>query len=290
MGSGILEVDQHPEASGVDRVEAGVGGELSHGSIGKDAGRVAAAGPARPIAADDPDRHADEIGQRLGPRPDDPMPDAGPARGSGVSTASPSSTSPSTTVPSGKRSHSVVASGSVRRGDLDELEHDQLIDQAVGVVRQEEPSVLDDAELGQVDLGRVLEAEAANGGDREAGDARHGPMLADRHVPYSSFAPGRNHRTSKWRIASNALDALAPAVDVGVLERLPVALERTELEHHGRVTQRDVVGPRIGEVECPDAPDAVRDRPLADDDLLGPDAIDGDRHRSTLDRGRLVLR
>src|SRR3954452_3620540 len=69
------------------------------------------------------------------------------------------------------------------RGYLDELEHDQLIDEAVGVLRQEEPAVLDDPELGQLDLGRMLQPEASDRSDREAGDARHDPMLADRHVP-----------------------------------------------------------------------------------------------------------
>jgi len=69
------------------------------------------------------------------------------------------------------------------RGDLDQLEHDELVDEAVGVVGEEEPAILDDADLGDVDLGGVLQAKAAHRGDRELGDARHDAMLPDRHVP-----------------------------------------------------------------------------------------------------------
>jgi hypothetical protein len=65
------------------------------------------------------------------------------------------------------------------RRDPDERADDQSIDQAVRVVGQEEPPILDHADFGDVDLVGVLETHAADGRDREAGDAWHAPMLPD---------------------------------------------------------------------------------------------------------------
>ena len=52
--------------------------------------------------------------------------------------------------------------------DPDELGDDEPVHEAVRLIGEEEPAILEDAELGQVDLVGVLEAETADRRDGEA--------------------------------------------------------------------------------------------------------------------------
>ena len=108
--------------------------------------------------------------------------------------------------------------------DLHEPPDDDPVDEAVRLVGQVEPAVLDDAALGDVDLGRVLEGEAAHGRDREAGDARHARMLPDDDVPDRQRRAWVELEDVEHEDGLDAFDALAPAVLVDVPDRLAVRL------------------------------------------------------------------
>ena len=169
-------------------------------AIGDQRGRVSLAGPADPIAAHEPDRPAAVVGQRGRPWPLDDVADRRSACGPRSRSAAPSS-------------HGVVDDRAIRerqpelgrRGvdvgtDLDEGRDDESVDEAVRGVDQVEAAVLDHAALGEVDLGRMLEAEAPDGRDREAGDGRHGAMLPD--SSYIRKTPNRVSGIGAWRAAS----------------------------------------------------------------------------------------
>ena len=74
MRCAAVELDKHPETPPVDRARAEMVSEELERAIGDERGRVARAGPADSIAADEPDLSAAELGQSCGPRPIDAMP------------------------------------------------------------------------------------------------------------------------------------------------------------------------------------------------------------------------
>ena len=174
------------------------------------------------------------------------------------------------TVPSGKRIHSLVAAGIRLRFDLHQSPDDDLIDDAVAIVGQEEPSILDDPDLGDVDLGRVLQPEAADGCDRELRDGRHARMLPDRHVPELQRRSRLEPQDVEAQDRPHALDALAPAVVVGVLERLAAGSS----ERSSRITvasrRASSSGHAIGELELPDDQTPFGSEPSPTDDLVVP--------------------
>src|SRR6476661_5385163 len=84
--------------------------------------------------------------------------------------------------------------------DPDQLPGDDSIDEPASVVDEVEPSILDDAHLGEVDLARMLESEAAHGSDREAGGVRHRSDATG--VPHIRKTPNRVSGIGAWREAS----------------------------------------------------------------------------------------
>src|SRR5262249_41125140 len=74
----VLELDQHPEPPAVDALDAELPSKLRQRAVGYDADLVSHLGlvradprAARDIAADEEDRRAHKVAERLGPRPAD---------------------------------------------------------------------------------------------------------------------------------------------------------------------------------------------------------------------------
>ena len=180
---------------------ADVAGQLRKRPIRDEARGVTPARPAWPVAADHLQAATEHRGQRLGPWAHHDVPDAGPAVDRDLD--------------GGAQADLVLHDAPVRTGEaqhrgrgigvgghLDELADDRAVDEPAGVVDEEEAPVLDDADLGQVDLGRVLQGQAAHGRDREAGDLRHGRMLTDDRVPQAEAGHGPGGPTSGRRRTS----------------------------------------------------------------------------------------
>ena len=142
------QVDEHPEPSAVDRARAERGGR------------------ACPATHPSPSRAAPSFCRRAGSvgtgsrRTDRPMnvesasaerafefvPQGRKSADDGFERG-PSRTSSSTTSPSGNVSRRTVASGFVQARHLDHIGDEQLVDEAVGIVDDEEPPILGDARL-----------------------------------------------------------------------------------------------------------------------------------------------
>ncbi len=179
VGAPALELDEHPEAAGIDVAGAEDAGERLDRAVRDERGRMGDARPARLVAADEPDLAAEEVGEGRTPRPDHDVAHPGALVDRGHDGLG--------------ELDRVLDDRAVRerepqdrglrvgpRRDLDERALDQLVDQAVRRVDDEEPPVLEDALLLEADLVAVLQPEAAHGRDAETADGRHPRMLADR--------------------------------------------------------------------------------------------------------------
>ena len=120
------------------------------------------------------------------------------------------------------------------------LELDEPVDEPVRVVGEEEPAILEHAGRGQVDLGRVLQPEAADGRDGDPGDTGHRPMLPDDEVLDRQDRPRLEVDDLEDEDRLDGLDAVEPAVGVLVHDRRSV-LEGADLEHDGRFGDLQVI-------------------------------------------------